>query len=167
MSHHSLHHVRRDAIVNEPRSVGVAQVVKPQPAGLLPSHVLDRRRLGVKELSMPLAGVVGPACDVAGAIRHHRAEEARADESRPPDPGPEQRSSQCPAHLIGEDQVTLATSVRVEVGAQDGDEPGRDGDGPDAGRRLGVRLEGRVPGDLDHCPDHSQPASIQIERISA
>jgi hypothetical protein len=41
VAHDPLHHVGRDAVVDEPRSVGVPQVVEPQPAVLMGGDVVD------------------------------------------------------------------------------------------------------------------------------
>jgi hypothetical protein len=41
VSHDPLHHVRWDAVVDEPGGVGVTEVVEPEPAGLVACDVID------------------------------------------------------------------------------------------------------------------------------
>jgi hypothetical protein len=58
----------------------VAEVVEPQPAGLLVCDVLDGRGLCVELPPVPLAGAVGPSREVGVSVGHHGPEQPGADE---------------------------------------------------------------------------------------
>lgn len=80
--HDPLHHVRRYAVVHQPRGVRVPKVVKPEPAGLMTSNVLHGLGLRPQLLGVLGAGIVGPLRLEPAVDRDHRPEQAS---SRPHD----------------------------------------------------------------------------------
>jgi len=115
----------RHPVVHEPRRVGVAEVVEPQPADLVPRDMLHGLRVRPVPLGVRRTGLVRPPRLEPAGHGDDLAEHPGPHERRSPDPRPEQGAPQRCPDLVGEGRCVARRGPAGAVLADDRDEPGR------------------------------------------